>query len=48
VGHYTFKIHALAAEGLRTRRIVPDVGRFELALDFNQSIGFGVVVKDTP
>jgi hypothetical protein len=39
---------AFAAEGLRARRVVPDVGAFEFAVDFFQTLFLGVVVKDTP
>jgi hypothetical protein len=42
------EIDALAAESLGTLGIIPDVCGFELALDLYQTIGFGVVVKDTP
>jgi hypothetical protein len=39
---------AFAAERLRTLRVVPDVGTFEFAIDFFQTLYFCVVVKDTP
>jgi len=39
---------AFAAEGLRARRVVPDVGAFEFAVYFFQALLAGVVVKDTP
>ena len=39
---------ALAAQGLRTLGVVPDIGILELALDFLQALDPGVVVKETP
>ena len=33
---------------LRALGIVPDVGRFEFALNFDQTFGLGIEVKDTP
>ena len=39
---------AFAAQGLRARRVVPDVGAFEFAVYFFQTLFLGVVVKDTP
>jgi len=39
---------AFAAQGLRTRGVVPDVRAFEFAVDFFQALALGVVVKDTP
>jgi hypothetical protein len=38
----------LAAEGLRALAVVPDIGAFEFAVDFFQTLFLGVVVKDTP
>jgi len=37
-----------AMQRLRARGIVPDVRVFQLAVDFFQTLDFGVVVKDTP
>jgi hypothetical protein len=37
-----------AAERLRPFGVVPDVGAFEFAIDFFQTLYFRVVVKDTP
>jgi len=39
---------ALAAQTLGAFRIVPDVGQFQLAVYFFQTLFLGVVVKDTP
>jgi hypothetical protein len=39
---------AFAAQGLRACAVVPDVGVFQLAVDFFQTLVLGVVVKDTP
>jgi len=39
---------AFAAQGLRARGVVPDVGAFEFAVYFFQTLFLGVVVKDTP
>lgn len=36
------------AQGLRAFGVVPDVGAFEFAVDFFQTLDLGVVVKDTP
>ncbi|GAB6424868.1 hypothetical protein bcgnr5379_62020 [Bacillus cereus] len=43
-----FQRGALAAEVLRPFGVVPDVGAFQLAVYFFQTLDFGVVVKDTP
>ena len=43
-----FQQRALAAQGLRAFGVVPDVGVFQLAVDFFQTLDLGVVVKDTP
>ena len=34
-------------QGLGTIRLIPDIGLFELALDFGQALRLTVVVKDT-
>jgi hypothetical protein len=39
---------AFATERLGPLRVVPDVGAFQLAIDFFQTLYFRVVVKDTP
>jgi hypothetical protein len=39
---------ALATQGLRAFRVVPDVGVFQFAVDFFQALDLGVVVKETP
>jgi hypothetical protein len=39
---------ALLAQLLRALRMVPDVGIFELAADFFETLGLRLVVKDTP
>jgi len=39
---------ALAAQRLRAFGLVPDIGVFQLAVDFFQTLTLGVVVKDTP
>jgi len=39
---------ALAPQVLGALRIVPDIGVFQLAVDFFQTLTLGVVVKDTP
>ena len=39
---------ALAAQRLRAFGVVPDVGVFQFAVDFFQTLDLGVVVKDTP
>ncbi len=39
---------AFAAQRLRAFGVVPDVGTFQLAIDFFQTLDLGVVVKDTP
>jgi hypothetical protein len=46
--HHAFERDALLAERLRARRVVPDIRRFEFALNFDQAVGLGVEVKDTP
>jgi hypothetical protein len=38
----------LASQRLRAFGIVPDVGIFQLAVDFFQALDLGVVVKETP
>jgi len=38
----------LAAQRLRAFGLVPDIGVFQLAVDFFQTLTLGVVVKDTP
>ena len=38
----------LAAQRLSVFGFVPDVGVFQLAVDFGQAITFVIVVKDTP
>jgi hypothetical protein len=45
---YAFERRTLLAERLRTRRIGPDVGRFELPVDLLEPLAFLLVVKDTP
>jgi hypothetical protein len=42
------ELRALATERLRTRRVVPDVGMFELARYFFEPLTLGIEVKDTP
>ncbi|GGA00749.1 hypothetical protein GCM10011408_22130 [Dyella caseinilytica] len=39
---------AFAAQFLRARRIVPDVGTFQFATYFFEALTLGGVVKDTP
>jgi hypothetical protein len=39
---------AFAAQALGPLGVVPDVGQFELAVYFFQTLLLGVVVKDTP
>jgi hypothetical protein len=39
---------AFAAQRLRPFGVVPDVGAFQFAIDFFQTLDFRVVVKDTP
>jgi hypothetical protein len=39
---------AFAAQFLRARRVVPDVGVFQLAVYFFEAFTLGRVVKDTP
>ena len=46
--HLVLETSALLAECLRLIRIVPDLGIFELAVDFFQALALGVKVKDTP
>jgi len=41
-------LRTLAAQGLGAFGVVPDIGVFELALDFFQTLTLGVVVKETP
>ena len=38
----------LAAQCLGVLRLVPDVGVFQLAVDFDQAVMLVIVVKDTP
>ncbi|KXK71385.1 hypothetical protein BC89_08215 [Pseudomonas monteilii] len=38
----------LAAQGLGVLGLVPDVGVFQLAVDFDQAVMLVIVVKDTP
>ena len=42
------QLGAFAPQILGVFRVVPDVGIFEFAVDFDQSISFLIVVKDTP
>ena len=39
---------ALATQRLRAFGVVPDIRIFQFAVDFFQTLGFGVIVKDTP
>jgi len=48
IGDGAIERDALLAQRLRAGGIVPDVGRFEFALDFDQAFGAGIEVKDTP
>lgn len=43
-----FEFSALAAKFLRALGLVPELGLFEFALDFGQTLLLGVEVKDTP
>jgi hypothetical protein len=43
-----FEARAFLAQLLGPLRLVPDIGLFELALDFYQALRLGVEVKDTP
>jgi len=47
-GDYGLELGALSPEGLRSLRIVPDRGLFELAIDFYQTFAAFREVKDTP
>jgi hypothetical protein len=38
----------LAAQRLRAFGVVPDIGVFQFAVDFFQTLDLGVVVKETP
>jgi hypothetical protein len=39
---------ALAAQILRVLGVIPDIGVFEFAVNFDQPIMLMIVVKDTP
>jgi hypothetical protein len=39
---------SLAAQGLRTVRVVPDLGIAQFTFDLLQSLALGIVVKETP
>jgi hypothetical protein len=43
-----FQRRTLATQRLRAGGVVPDVGIFQFAIDFFQTLDLGVVVKDTP
>lgn len=45
---FGFEFGAFASEFLRALWIIPELGLFELALDFGQALLFGIEVKDTP
>ena len=45
---HALELGALPAQLLGTRGIVPDIGVFQLAADFFQTLGPGIEVKDTP
>ena len=42
-----FELSTFLAEGLRTFGLVPYIGLFQLALDFQKTFRFAIVVKDT-
>jgi len=45
---HALKLGTFLAQLLGTRRIIPDIGVFQLAADFLQTFGPGIEVKDTP
>ena len=46
--NFGFQFGAFTAEFLRSLGIAPELGLFEFALDFRQSLLLGIKVKDTP
>jgi len=42
------QLRSFLTECLRTIRRIPDVGLFQLPLDFSQAFSIAIVVKDTP
>jgi hypothetical protein len=43
-----FETRALAVQLLRALRVVPGLGVFEFPQNFDQALGLGIEVKDTP
>jgi hypothetical protein len=46
--NHFFQRDALLTERLRAVGVIPDIGLFELALNFGQPFRFAVIVKGTP
>lgn len=42
------ELRTFPTQRLRTFGLIPDVGLFELALNFGQAFRFAIIVKDTP
>ena len=46
--HHLFQAGPFTSEFLRTLRVVPDSGVFQLPGDLSQPLTLGIEVKDTP